>query len=63
MYSCKPEDENRGTERIIEHAIDLNKLVGNDNGTLFCGRQTFKGSMLSQEQVSWSVDGIEVSQG
>ncbi|KAF4897231.1 hypothetical protein CGCVW01_v013752 [Colletotrichum viniferum] len=61
-YQCTPYDENHSGLHLYLR-IDLNKLVGNDNGTLVCGRQAFKGTMLSQEQVSWSEDGIEISQG
>ncbi|KAF4486457.1 hypothetical protein CGGC5_v005821 [Colletotrichum fructicola Nara gc5] len=45
----------------IDHDIDLNGVVGNDNGTLVCGSHAYKGRVLSQEQVHWSKDGIVVS--
>ncbi|KAF4475514.1 hypothetical protein CGGC5_v015981 [Colletotrichum fructicola Nara gc5] len=61
-YQCAPYAGNQGGQHL-NLGIDLNKLVGNDNGTLVCGRQAFKGTMLSQEQISWSEDGIEISQG
>ncbi|KAF4418797.1 hypothetical protein CGGC5_v016922 [Colletotrichum fructicola Nara gc5] len=60
-YKCSTElDENTG--RYVDHSIDLNEVVGNDNGNLFCGRHAYKGSVLSQHQVSWSGFDIVISQ-
>ncbi|KAG7038379.1 hypothetical protein JMJ78_0014826 [Colletotrichum scovillei] len=48
--------------RHVDHGIDLNLVVGNDNGTLFCGRQAYKGVVHSQDQISWSdIGAIKVS--
>ncbi|KAK1634957.1 hypothetical protein BDP81DRAFT_451428 [Colletotrichum phormii] len=50
-------------ERHVDHGIDLNLVVGNDNGTLFCGRQAYKGLVYSQDQISWSdLGAIKVSE-
>ncbi|KAK2742888.1 hypothetical protein CKAH01_18430 [Colletotrichum kahawae] len=60
-YQCSTEvDEESG--RHVGHGIDLNEVVGNDNGNLFCGRHAYKGSVLSQHQVGWSGFDIVISQ-
>ncbi|OHE93886.1 hypothetical protein CORC01_10785 [Colletotrichum orchidophilum] len=59
-YKCSTQADN-SDGRHVDHGIDLNLVVGNDNGTLFCGRQAYKGRVLSQEQVGWSDLGIVVS--
>ncbi|KAK1975652.1 hypothetical protein LZ30DRAFT_786121 [Colletotrichum cereale] len=59
-YKCSTEAED-GNGRHVDHGIDLNEVIGNDNGTLICGRQAYKGRVVSQEQVGWSRSGIMVS--
>ncbi|WQF76883.1 Putative cyanovirin-N [Colletotrichum destructivum] len=42
-----------GGGHTADHGIDLNDVVGNDSGVLFCGRQGFHGNVVNTEQVSW----------
>ncbi|KAL4403321.1 hypothetical protein CABS03_15325 [Colletotrichum abscissum] len=56
-YKCSTQNDD-SDERHVDHGIDLNLVVGNDNGTLFCGQQPHKGLTLSQGQVGWSGLGV-----
>ncbi|KAK1702485.1 uncharacterized protein BDZ83DRAFT_736541 [Colletotrichum acutatum] len=56
-YKCSTQNDD-SDERHVDHGIDLNLVVGNDNGTLFCGQQPHKGLTLSQGQAGWSGLGV-----
>ncbi|WQF76860.1 Putative cyanovirin-N [Colletotrichum destructivum] len=52
-YACSCEIS-AGAGRHTAHGIDLNNLVGNDDGVLFCGNQRTHGEMVDEGSVTWS---------